>query len=366
MFDFRCSPTHRCKMAMAFNRYTAAVIVLCYTLVLASASNQCSPPIPNCSCIEGTLNCQGLTKLPVAVPVDITEFIFDKCVLGDLTHVTYDRAEVLLIRDSSLTDISDGALLSLASLKTLDLGTNQLVSVRKGMFRGLASLTDLSLRSNGIKAITDDTFANLPNLTSVNLNGNPGLHVSDNVFGENKRLKHVHMSRCELETVPIVALSTIATLTTLELDWNPLGTIPSGTFAKLAQLQTLNLFGCSLTTLADGAFAGLDQLFMLNLAENKITGIPDGTFDNCCHALQNLYLNDNQLMSLPGGESGDESASKFNWQNVRSLKLGGNPWSCDCDLQWMRALDLDRIDHENLTYVSHCIHLIYCLWLYIS
>ena len=331
--------------------YTTAVIVLCHTLLLASASNDCSPPIQNCSCIEGTLNCQGLTKLPAAVPVDITEFIFDKCVLGDLTQVLYDHAEVLLIRDSGLTDIADGALQSLASLKTLDLSTNELVSVRKEMFRGLTSLTDLSLRSNGIKAITDDTFANLPNLTSVNLNGNPGLHVSDNVFGTNKRLKHVHLSRCELETVPIIALSTVATLTTLELDWNPLGTIPSLTFAKLTQLQTLNLFSCSLTSIADDAFAGLDQLFVLNLAENELTEIPDGAFDNCCHALQNLYLNDNELTSLPGGVS-VEGASRFNWQNVRSLKLGGNPWTCDCDLQWMRALDLDRIDHENLTYVS--------------
>jgi len=59
-----------------------------------------------------------------------------------------------------------------------------------------------------------------------------------------------------------------------------------------------------------------------------------------------LHLNGNKLKTLSGGDS-----EGVGWQNLHVLHLGDNPWTCDCNLQWMKALDLDRIDDENITYV---------------
>lgn len=347
VFGFRCG---QCKMTINIMcKYIIAAILLCNTVGVMSAANACSPPIANCSCVDGTLSCMHLTELPTVIPSNITEFMFEECRLGQLTHIPYTKAEVLFIRNSGLTDISDGVLQNLVSLKTLDLTGNRLVSLRKEMFLGLRSLTDLSLRYSGIKQVADDAFENLLNLIEINLSDNSGLQISDNVLSKNKELKHIMLRQCDLKNIPINALSKAQALTTLELEHNPLGSIPTNTFTKLNKLQKLNLFGCSLTAIPVGTFNGLKSLVTLNLGENNITEIPDSVFDDSRTTLQNLYLNDNKLKSLTGDESGDDIIS---WQNLHELKLGGNPWTCDCNLKWMRALDKSRIDDGKIMYVS--------------
>lgn len=320
-------------------------ILLCHVFGMSCANPDCST-IKNCSCVSNSINCQYLKHLPSNIPSAVTEFMFDECPFGTLSKFPYDQAEVLAIRDSALTDVTDGVLQNLTSLKTLDLSGNKLASLRKDMFRGLDSVTDLILHYNGIKEVKDDTFENLPNMVKIDLSENPGIHISENAFSNHKQLKHIMLGRCDLDSIPIDALSKAEALTTLELLWNPLGTIPANTLSKMPKLQVLNLFGCSLTTIPAGAFDGLKYLVYLNLAENKIVEIPGGIFRACRHSLQTLYLNDNKLKTLSGSDSG---GTGIGWQNLHALHLGGNPWTCDCNLQWMKGLDLDRIDDENVT-----------------
>ena len=322
--------------------YIVPAILLCHAVHLSSAADDC-PSVKNCTCISKTIICNNLKHLPNNIPPTITEFIFDECPFGTLSDFPYPQAEVLAVRDSALTDV---ALPNLPALKTLDLGGNKLAPLRKDMFSGFAAVTDLNLRYNGIKEIKDDTFENLPNLIMVNLAENPGIHISENALSNHKKLKHIKLGRCGLDSVPIDALSKAGALTTLDLRRNPLGTIPENTLSNLPHLQMLNLLGCSLTAIPASAFSGLKNLTSLDLAENKLTEIPGGLFRDCRHTLQTLHLNGNELKTLSGGDS-----EGVGWQNLHVLRLGDNPWTCDCNLQWMKALDLDRIDDENITYV---------------
>ena len=330
-----------CKMAGPL-MYVVPAFLLCHVVHLSSAAVDCSS-IKNCSCVSNTIVCQHLRHLPNNIPPTVTEFIFDECPFGTLSNFPYSQAEVLAIRDSALTDVT---LQNLPSLKTLDLSGNKLAPLRKDMFHGLDSVTDLILHYNGVKEVKDDTFENLPNLIKVDLAENPGIHISENAFSNHKELKHIKLGRCELDSIPIDALSKAESLTTLDLLRNPLGTIPGNTLSKLPHLQTLNLFGCSLTTIPASTFSGLKNLVSLNLAENEITEIPGSLFHDCRNTLQTLHLNGNKLKTLSGGDS-----EGVGWQNLHVLHLGDNPWTCDCNLQWMKALDLDRIDDENITYV---------------
>ena len=87
-----------------------------------------------------------------------------------------------------------------------------------------------------------------------------------------------------------------------------------------------------------GAFSGNNELTKINLSSNrKLTGIEGGSFGGLPN-LDWVSLRDNKLSSV--------SVGLLPWSRVRTLFMGGNPWQCDCSLQFLQFILLDHKENE--------------------
>uniref|UniRef100_A0A8C4N9S6 Variable lymphocyte receptor B n=1 Tax=Eptatretus burgeri TaxID=7764 RepID=A0A8C4N9S6_EPTBU len=132
-----------------------------------------------------------------------------------------------------------------------------------------------------------------------------------------------------------------AKLTFLDLRTNKLQSLPNGVFDKLTQLTILYLQYNQLQSLPIGVFDKLTQLTnltYLNLNTNQLQSLPNGVFDKLTK-LTNLYLEHNQLQSLPDSHihyfitnivslnilpDGSKASA------LQSLYVYNNPWDCSC------------------------------------
>ena len=137
-------------------------------------------------------------------------------------------------------------------------------------------------------------------------------------------------------------LAGLASLTTLELDGNPLGGLPAGIFDDLTSLTRLSLSHNRLAGLPPGVFDELSALQLLHLDGNQLSSLPAGIFDELT-ALRLLNLDGNQLSGLPAGVFDELTA-------LRQLNLDGNRLS---DLRAgvfdrLSALEKLRLGENNL------------------
>ena len=89
----------------------------------------------------------------------------------------------LHLNDNQLTALPDGVFDGLTSLQTLSLYGNQLTALAEDVFEDLASLQELDLRGNQLTALPDGVFDSLTGLQELDLRGNQlGLTRNDPLF----------------------------------------------------------------------------------------------------------------------------------------------------------------------------------------
>ena len=283
-----------------------------------------------------------LTWLPgkEQIPNDVTDILFLNCQFRKIVNVPYKQLESLHIRNSGIDSIQEGAFKSLGSLNSLDLSGNELRNLTKGMFLGLTALKTLVVQSNNIELIASDAFDTLPQLRKLELSKNNGLQLPVNVFSKSINLQKVEIRQCGLNIIPS-AVTKVRTLTELDLDLNSLQALKDNAFFPMKNLSTLGLDSCAIHTISDKAFDGLQQLTVLNLGHNHIKSIRPRHFKAFRDKLESLYIEDNELHTL--------SKDVLNWDQVKAVHLGHNPWICDCALRWI-STELDsKNKKENVT-----------------
>lgn len=121
----------------------------------------------------------------------------------------------------------------------------------------------------------------------------------------------------------------------LKLSYNKLKVVSPQTFKGLARVVRLHLDHNVIEFIEPFSFTGLTVLRLLQLEGNRLRDLHPHTFVTLSFlgrfwgsSLRHLYLSDNQLQFLlPGALQplGD----------LEVLHLHGNPWTCDCQLQWL-------------------------------
>ncbi|EKX32828.1 hypothetical protein GUITHDRAFT_120978 [Guillardia theta CCMP2712] len=144
-----------------------------------------------------------------------------------------------------ISSIADGALTAsdLTSLKSLDLGGNQLTSLPTSI-SGLTSLTDLNLYGNSLTSISDGFFDKLTGLTFLNIGYN------------------------QLTSLP-TSISGLTSLTSLFLYGNSLTSISDGFFDKLTSLQQLYLSNNNIYCIDAAAFASIPASASIYITGNN-------------------------------------------------------------------------------------------------
>ncbi|XP_068960856.1 immunoglobulin superfamily member 10 isoform X2 [Petaurus breviceps papuanus] len=174
-----------------------------------------------------------------------------------------------------------------ANAERINLGYNSLIKLTETDFTGLYKLELLMLHSNEIRDIPDKTFTDLHSLQVLKMSYN--------------KVRRLHKD----------TFHGLRNLTRLHLDHNNLEFINPETFYGLTSLRLVHLEGNLLTKLHPNTFVSLSyfQIFKISF-------------------IKYIYLSDNFLTSIP-------QEMILYMTGLESIYLHGNPWVCDCELNWL-------------------------------
>ncbi|XP_053089039.1 carboxypeptidase N subunit 2 [Pangasianodon hypophthalmus] len=251
---------------------------------------------------------------------------------SDLFHKLYNLQELNL----SSNKLSTICTSKLRKLKKLDLGLNQITFLCLNTFSGNPQLQILSLQGNQITKIAPGIFSQLNNLEELNLRDNKITALNAGLFPSS--LKKLTLRGNSLIQLSSAAFTGLHNLTHLDLSQNLVSSLPAELFQNLSSLEHLDLSENALQELASTVFRGLLRIRVIDLQKNNLTSLEADLFTDQ-GMMSRLSLARNRLENLPYGV--------FELLDFECLlRLGGNPWRCDCDLTYF---------HEWLYYNSNTV-----------
>ncbi|CAH0549521.1 unnamed protein product [Brassicogethes aeneus] len=199
-----------------------------------------------------------------------------------------------------------------SNLEYLNLENNQIAILGNSVFQNLQNMTTLILSHNRINIIDPEAFKGvykegeympLRSLKTLKLDHNNINQINQDVFEHTEDLEILDLSFNPIKTFSHnTILHTLNKLTTLDLSGNPISILPA-TFKYGLVLERLYLNRTLLGSL------------------NETTGFP-------IMPKMKLYIQNNKLSSI-------EAEVISSWDRLSDLDIRGNPWSCECNNQWM-------------------------------
>ncbi|KAL0830676.1 hypothetical protein ABMA28_002813 [Loxostege sticticalis] len=278
--------------------------------------------------------------------------------------------EDLSLNDNFLASIPN-SIRKLRSLKSLDIGNNNITHLNRENFRGLSELFGLRLVDNKVVYLNEDTFEHLPQLQVLNLASNKIKHVAPGCFHKNINLKLLRMDGNEITKFDGI-FTALNSLVWLNMSSNKIITFDFRSFPNSLEWLDLNenyienfinddMYSNVNIKLLDLSHNNLSHLTVtsipqsvekLYLNDNNIEHIQVGTFSKL-RRLSTVTLNNNKLVQL------DMNAFRLDQidedSDLPEFFISGNPFVCDCSMEWIqrinylshsrqypRVLDLDK------------------------
>ncbi|XP_058127891.1 toll-like receptor 7 [Anopheles ziemanni] len=248
------------------------------------------------------------------------------------------------------------AIRDLSMLRALDLGENQISRIENGTFSNLNQLTGLRMIDNQIENITIGMFTDLPRLSVLNLAKNRVQNIERGSFDKNLDIEAIRLDGNFLTDINgiFATLSSLLWLNLAEnhLVWFDYAFIPSnlkwldihgnyieslGNYYKLQEeikVKTLDASHNRLTDLGPMNVPNSVELLFVN--DNHIGTIHANTFiDKINLARVDLYANALKKLQLHQLRVAPAPTEK----PLPEFYLGGNPFECDCSMEWMQRVN---------------------------
>lgn len=330
-------------------------ISLVWWALVGLASSECNPPIDKCTCTSNAgvnilLECKDVTQLPSNLPITVTEVFCNSCQLGPKFNASsiplrYENVVMLILFNSQISEISDGAFQNVPNVQHIDLHSNKLTTLPANLLQGLDKLVKLEVSDNLLTSVHENMFDGISTLKQLDLSKNDGLILSELLL-KGLSLEWLSIAKMGLTTFPTNMLLEVKdSLTGLDMNHNSFKTLQTDQFKDFKYLKSLVLDSCEIESIESGAFNGLNNLESLNLGNNKLTEISTDVIKPLHDTLNELFIEGNQLTTL--------QEDLVEWDNIKVLQMGHNPWNCDCDLKWLKTLDIDHMqimkNLENIT-----------------
>uniref|UniRef100_A0A1I8PJR2 TIR domain-containing protein n=1 Tax=Stomoxys calcitrans TaxID=35570 RepID=A0A1I8PJR2_STOCA len=248
------------------------------------------------------------------------------------------------------------AVQDLSMLKTLDLGENQISDFKNGTFRNLNQLTGLRLIDNRIGNITVGMFSDLPRLSVLNLAKNRIQSIERGAFDKNTEIEAIRLDKNFLTDINGI-FATLASLLWLNLSenhlvWFDYAFIPSnlkwldihgnyiealGNYYKLQEEIRVTTLDASHNRITEiGAMAVPNSIELLFINNNIIGQVQPNTFvDKTKLSRVDLYANVLSKLALNSLRVAPVAVDK----PVPEFYLGGNPFECDCSMEWLQRIN---------------------------
>ncbi|XP_028818566.1 immunoglobulin superfamily member 10 [Denticeps clupeoides] len=172
------------------------------------------------------------------------------------------------------------------AVERINLGYNSLTVLKAGDFSGLENLDLLMLHSNAINTIEDGAFQDLRSLQVLKMSYNKVKEINKETLQGLKNLVRLHMDHNLIEFINPESFYGLHALQLVHLEGNLLQQLHPDTFVTLRHSQVFKL----------------SSVKNIHLSDNSLTSLPANIFSGC-YQLENVYLH-------------------------------GNPWSCDCYMDW--------------------------------
>ncbi|XP_013404210.1 slit homolog 2 protein [Lingula anatina] len=276
------------------------------------------------------------------------------------TFVGLTSLQVLLLSGNSFSHLDGGVFAALTSLNVLDLSSSGIFSIDTRAFDGLRSLRTLNLSTNSLTSVPSAQLRQVPNLVTLTLDDNkiktlPEEALSCDRFPKLQTLSIKYNRVMSVSKAAFIALNCRSNLKTLLLNGNLLTEVPTDVIRDLPDLHEIDISSNLVSTIRVGAFSDLPELQKISFSYMpQLTVIEKGAFTNL-HSLTYLKISHNSKLrevqhgaafacpslislSLRGNAVESIGQLSFPWEQLTHVDLVGNPWRCNCDLQWMKRL----------------------------
>lgn len=286
------------------------------------------------------------------------------------------RLKNLKMNHNNITAIDEHNFIKVFNLVTLDLSWNSIEQVSMNAFAQLSSLQELNLSRNRLKYLQPNIFSPLVSLIHLILSENPLNKTFDQAdvdlivtLGVTPRLEKLEMDYCNLNMINIrqgVGLNRVSfrfnnfltlpdvprEIEILDFSGNPIKILTAKFLPHLYKLHTLYLEDMpNLTEIKEYALFGLPRLHYLNLQGSKnLSYFSEHAFGT------NVILNETDTVMEKLNMRGTNlrfmnSSLRFAFENIRVFDLSGNPFFCDCEVIWIKELNVEtgaKCDRPNL------------------
>lgn len=235
------------------------------------------------------------------------------------------KLEMLQLKGNSLLFLPCRPFHRLPNLQELDLSFNQIGSVSADVFQNNSLLRALSLQANMIPQLPAGIFSHLDLLEELNLRGNRIRELSVDVFPPS--LRKLILKKNDLAQLHPSIFHKLLHVTYLDLSQNQLYEVPANLFQNLISLKKLDLSENRITTLPGTVFKGLFGVKAIHLQKNNLSSLEEDLLKDQ-HDMEQLYLSMNRLQRVPHG-----FFDNLDFQCL--VQLHGNPWRCDCGIQYL-------------------------------
>ncbi|XP_038214173.1 toll-like receptor 6 [Zerene cesonia] len=278
--------------------------------------------------------------------------------------------EDLSLNDNVLSSIPV-SIRKLRSLRSLDIGNNNITHLSRENFHGLNELFGLRLVDNKVTSLNENTFEHLPQLQVLNLASNKIKFVAQGCFRKNVNLKLLRMDGNDITEIDGI-FNTLNSLVWLNISANQISSFDFSHFPS--SLEWLDLHMNSINSFFNNDMFSNTNIKLLDLSYNNITQI---TVTSIPKTVEKLYLNDNNINHIQVGSfSKLRKLSTVTLNNNKLIQfdinafrldqidddsdlpeffISGNPFVCDCSMEWIqrinylshsrqypRVLDLDK------------------------
>ncbi|XP_058027311.1 extracellular matrix protein 2 [Ahaetulla prasina] len=260
------------------------------------------PPLPTgCSVFENTVSCINakLTHIPVIRDEELTSIELDGNDITEIPDGAFNgipNLERIDLRKNKITSSGIGpqAFKNLKNLQRLYMDGNALVSIPHGL---PSSLEELKINENEIHVINEGSFQDLKKLLILELESNKlsEANVSPFAFQPLKSLSYLRLGRNQFRTIPQGLPHSIEEL---YLDNNQIEEISEICFNHTKSLNIIVLRHNKLeeSRIAPLAWINHENLESIDLSYNKLYQVPSYLPKSLVH----LVLIGNQIDRIPG------------------------------------------------------------------